>query len=53
MKYARKLTKSARYSLSLTIPSAIVKKYKWREKQKLALTDAGRGTLIVRDWKRR
>ena len=52
-KYALKLTRSARYSLSITIPAAVIKKYGWREKQKLALTDEGRGMLVIRDWKKR
>lgn len=52
-KHEIKLTKASKYSYSLVIPKEIIKKYGWREKQKMTIKDTGRGKLEIRDWKRR
>jgi hypothetical protein len=31
----------------------LIKKYGWREKQKLTVIDRGRGKLEVKDWRKR
>jgi bifunctional DNA-binding transcriptional regulator/antitoxin component of YhaV-PrlF toxin-antitoxin module len=49
-KHVRKLTKSNR-SYYLIIPAEIVKKYAWREKQKITIEDKGRGELKIKDWR--
>jgi len=52
-KYELKLTKVSTHSYCVVIPKEVVKKYEWREKQKMTLVDKGRGKLEVRDWKKR
>jgi len=48
-----KLKKANKYSYSITIPKEFIEKYGWREKQKLVVTDKGRGILEVRDWRKK
>lgn len=52
--FVRKLTKVARgTSYSLTVPMEVVKKWKWKERQKLSITvDETRKRLIIKDWKK-
>jgi len=52
-KYEVKLTKVSRYSYYVVVPKELIKKYGWREKQKMTITDKGRGKLEIRDWKKR
>ena len=52
-KEIRKLTKSSSHSYSLVIPKEIIKKYGWKEKQKLVIRDKGRGKVEIRDWRSR
>lgn len=49
----RKLTRvgSGGQSLALTIPIAIVRKLKLRERQKLVVEERG-GTITIKDWKK-
>ncbi len=49
----RKLTKVSKYSYVLSIPKEIVEKYGWREKQKIAIVDKGRGKVEIKDWRKR
>ena len=51
--HIRRLTKTANHSHYLVLPQSILKKYGWREKQKLVIVDRGRGRLEVRDWRRK
>jgi len=51
--YTRKLGRTGGYSYFINLPKKIVQKYGWREKQKLSVTDKGRGLIELRDWKRR
>ena len=52
-KYSSKLTKTSKYSYYIVIPKEIIKKYGWKERQKITIVDKGRGKLEVRDWKRK
>ena len=53
MSVVRKLIKMSSNSFVLVIPKSVIKKYGWKEHQKLTIKDAGKGKLEVRDWKRR
>ncbi len=48
-----KLNRTSRYSYTVVIPKEIVEKYGWREKQKMTITDKGRGKVEVRDWRKK
>lgn len=51
-KYIRKLTKIATHSYAITLPKELVKKFKWKERQKLVIIYGGRkAELKIRDWK--
>ena len=52
-KHIRKLTRASGHSYSIIIPKEIITKYHWKEKQKLVVTDKGRGRLEVKDWRRK
>lgn len=47
--YTRKLIRTGAYSYTLTVPKEIVEKYGWREGQRMALYDKGRGEVTLRD----
>jgi len=49
----RKLNKTSNHSYSVVIPKDIVRKYKWRERQRLTVEDRGKGVVIIRDLKKR
>tara|TARA_B100000745_G_scaffold163780_1_gene107164 strand:+ start:427 stop:591 length:165 start_codon:yes stop_codon:yes gene_type:complete len=51
-KYTRKLTRASTHTYTVTVPKDIIKKYKWKEKQKLSIVDEGNGKVVIRDWKR-
>jgi len=51
-KHTRKLTKTSKHSYYVIIPKEIVEKYGWREKQKMAIIDKGRGKVELRDWRK-
>lgn len=51
-KNIRKLTRVGGTSLSVTIPADFVDKLKFREKQKVTVSNEGR-KLIVKDWKKK
>jgi len=48
-----KLTKKTEYSYTVTIPKKIIDKYGWKAKQKLTIEDKGRGSLELKDWRKR
>lgn len=50
-KYVLKLTKVSKHSYYIVVPKEVVKKYGWREKQRMTVVDKGRGKLEVRDHK--
>lgn len=47
----RKLQKVGNGSVSVTLPIELIRKLKWREKQKVTIRRRGKG-LIVEDWKK-
>ncbi len=48
----RKLVKNGRESYYICVPKEIIKKYGWRERQKLVVKDKGRGKIEISDWKK-
>ncbi len=51
-KFIRKLTKAGSHSYVLTIPKELIKKFKWRERQKIEITTGGRKhEFSIKDWK--
>ncbi len=50
-KFIHKIKKDSKYSYTVTIPKDIIKKYNWREKQKLRIVDKGRGKVEITDWR--
>jgi bifunctional DNA-binding transcriptional regulator/antitoxin component of YhaV-PrlF toxin-antitoxin module len=50
-KITRKLTKVSSDSFSIVIPKEIIRKYGWKEKQKIVIEDKGRGLIQLRDWR--
>jgi len=50
-KNIRKLTRTGRVSLSVTIPIEIAKELGWREKQKVVVKRT-HGGIEIRDWKK-
>ena len=53
MNEPRKIIKLGKYTYAVTLPAETVKRYGWREKQKVVVTDKGNGRIEVRDWKKR
>jgi len=51
--FIHKLTKISKHSFYIVVPKEIVKKYGWKERQKMSITDKGRGKLEIRDWRKR
>jgi len=47
-----KLTKSSKYSYSITLPKEMIDKYGWQKRQKLVIRDKGRGRLEIKDWEK-
>lgn len=52
-KKIRKLNRTSNHSYSVVIPKEMVRKYKWRERQRLTVEDKGKGVLVIRDFKKR
>jgi len=51
-KYIRKIRKISKHSYTLVLPKELMKKFKWKEKQKLEiLYDGKKKEFKVRDWK--
>jgi bifunctional DNA-binding transcriptional regulator/antitoxin component of YhaV-PrlF toxin-antitoxin module len=53
MKFTRKLGRTGKYTYHVTLPKEVIRKYSWKEKQKLAIVDRGRGLIEIRDWKKK
>jgi len=51
-KLIRKLNKVSSHSYSVILPKELVEKYGWKEKQKLVISDKGRGRIEIRDWRK-
>lgn len=52
-KEIRKLNKTSKHSYSVVIPKEIIKKYKWRERQKLTVQDRGGGMIVIKDLRKK
>ena len=50
-KNIRKLSRVGNHSLGLTLPIEIVKKLKWKEKQKVVVNLKG-STIHIKDWRK-
>ena len=49
----RKLTKIGKDSYAVTLPVSTIRKFNWREKQKLQIeVDETKHRIIVKDWKK-
>lgn len=51
-KYIHKITKKGKYSYAIILPKEIVKRYKWRDEQKVVIESYGKCKLKIYDWKR-
>jgi antitoxin component of MazEF toxin-antitoxin module len=51
-KNVRKITRTGKTSLAVTLPIEMVKTLDWREKQKVELKKV-KGGIIIKDWKKR
>ena len=49
-KITRKLTRTGTHSYTIIIPKEIIKKFGWRERQKLELSEKGK-SIVIKDWK--
>lgn len=50
--HIRKITKTGRHSLGVTLPIAQLRELGWRERQKLVVEfDKQRKRFIIKDWK--
>jgi len=49
----RKLMKMGPYSLGIVLPKRVLRRRGWKEGQWVAVEDAGRGGLVLRDAKTR
>jgi bifunctional DNA-binding transcriptional regulator/antitoxin component of YhaV-PrlF toxin-antitoxin module len=47
----RSLTKTGGKSLGITFPIDIIRRFGWKERQKLVVTSKGK-SLIIKDWKK-
>ena len=47
----RKITKVGKISLAVTLPKDLVRKLKWKEKQKVVVKKI-RGGVQIKDWKK-
>jgi len=53
-KFIMKLRKVSTHSYSVTIPKELIKKFGWRERQKLELTFGGKKpSITIKDWKKK
>lgn len=39
-------------SYTITIPIELVRKYKWKERQKLVVESFGKDKIVIKDWKK-
>lgn len=44
--------KMSSHSFALVIPKELVKKFNWRERQKISIEELPGKTLKIKDWKR-
>jgi len=48
----RKIVKNGRESYYVNIPKELIKKFGWKERQKVVVTYKGRKRLEIKDWKK-
>ncbi len=51
MRFIRKLRKVSTHSYAVVIPKELIKKFRWRERQKLILNSRGE-KITIEDWKK-
>lgn len=47
--YIMKVRKVSTHSYAVTLPKEVIKKFGWKERQKLVLRESGK-KIIIRDW---
>jgi len=52
-KWEMKLRRVSTHSYSVTIPKEIIKKFGWKERQKISIEEMPSKTLRIKDWKKR
>jgi len=53
-KFVRKIQKLSSHSYCIVIPKELMRKFKWKERQKLEIIFGGRKhDLLIRDWKKK
>lgn len=52
-KYVMKLRRVSTHSFSITLPKELVKKFGWKERQKISIEEGPAKTLRLKDWKRK
>ena len=50
-RHIRKIQKS-KGSYYITLPIELVRKFKWRERQKVEVHEYGKDKMIIKDWKK-
>jgi len=52
-KFIRKLRKVSTHSYAVVIPKQLIKRFGWKERQKLEIIFGGRKhDILIRDWKK-
>lgn len=50
-KYTHKIRRLGKYSYGISFPKEMVKKFRWKERQKLVLFfDDKKKTILIKDW---
>lgn len=52
-KFVRKLSKISSHSYVINVPKELIRKFGWKEKQKLTISEKARKRIEVKDWKRK
>lgn len=52
-KFIRKIRKVSTHSYAITLPKSIIKKWKWKERQKVELLVKDKNRkIVIKDWER-
>lgn len=49
--FARKILQLGKYSLAIVLPKQVLRRFGWKERQKIVVSVRGRDALVIRDWK--
>jgi len=50
-KFIRKIRRVSTHSYAVTLPKSLMKKFKWKERQKVVLIFGGRKhEILIKDW---